>query len=132
MLVVPAAIALITPWAEMVATPVLLELHATARPVRTPPLASNVVAVACEVPTAVIGFGLRATVTDATGTGTTVIAEIPFFPSLVAVIVAPPAETALTMPVALTVATAGLLEDQVTSRPVSNWLIASLVSAESC
>ena len=104
----------------------------TARPVNTPPFASSVVAVACDVPTAVIEFGERATVTDATGTGITVIDDVPLFPSLVAVIVAPPTETAVTSPTPPTVATAVLLEDQLTARPVTTTLFASLVSAESC
>jgi hypothetical protein len=91
-----------------------------------------VVAEACAVPTAVIEFGERATVTEATGTGITVIDDVPLFPSLVAVIVAPPTETAVTSPTPSTVATAVLLEDQLTARPVTTTLFASLVSAESC
>jgi hypothetical protein len=91
-----------------------------------------VVAVACEVPTAVIEFGERETFTEATGTGSTVIDDVPVFPSLVAVIVAPPTETAVTRPELLTVATAVLFDDQLTTRPVSKTLFASLVSADSC
>jgi hypothetical protein len=80
----------------------------------------------------VIEFGERETVTDATGTGTTVIDDVPALPSLDAVIVAPPTETAVTSPAPFTVATAVLLEDQLTTRSVTTTLLASLVSAESC
>jgi hypothetical protein len=90
MLAVPTATALTTPWVETVATSVLLELHVTARPVNTAPFASSVTAAAWIVPTAVIEFGVKATVTDATGTGTTVIEADPVFPSLVALMVADP------------------------------------------
>jgi hypothetical protein len=132
MLAVPMATAVTSPAGETVATAVLDELHVTALPVNTPPFASNVVAVAWDVPTAVIEFGERATVTEATGTGITVIDDVPLFPSLVAVIVAPPTETAVTSPALFTVAIAVLLDDHVTNRPVSTLLLASLVSAESC
>ncbi len=58
------------------------------------------------------------TVTLATGTLVTVMVAEPLFPSLVAVIVAEPAATPVTKPLALTVATAGLLVAQVTARPL--------------
>jgi hypothetical protein len=102
---VPTETAVTTPVVETVATPVLSELQVTARPVSSPPLASRVVAVACAVSTAVIVPGTRATVTDATGIGTTVIVALPLFPSLVAVIVAVPGATAVTTPADDTVAT---------------------------
>ena len=75
------------------------------------------------------------TVTDATGTGAgalTVIADVPFLPSLEAVIVAFPAATAVTNPEAETVATVGLPELHVIVRPVSTLLLASRVTADSC
>src|SRR6266852_1910592 len=56
------------------------------------------------------------TLTDATGTGVTVIVAVPLCPSLVAVIVAVPAPTAVTRPLAFTVATAALLLTHVTKR----------------
>jgi len=127
MLAVPTVTAVTTPCAETVATAVLLELHVTARPVRTLLFASRVVAVACDVPTAVIELGVSATVTDATGTGTTVIVEVPECPSLVAVMVAPPTAIPVTSPEGLTVATAVLLEDQVMTRPLNTLLLMSLV-----
>src|SRR5205823_8644564 len=53
-------------------------------------------------------------------------------PSLVAVIVALPAPTAVTSPLALTVAALGLPELQVTVRPERTLLFASLSTAVSC
>ena len=72
-------------------------------------------------------------VTVVTGAGVTVIELVPVLVSLVAVIVTgPPATTAVTRPLASTVATALLLELQVTSRPLSTLPLASLVTAVSC
>jgi len=65
------------------------------------------------------------TLTDATGTGATVTVDDPLCPSLVAVIVAVPAPTAVTKPVALTVATATLSLAHVTARSVSGFPTAS-------
>src|SRR5215208_6655567 len=62
------------------------------------------------------------TATDATATCVTcltVTAALPLCPSLVAVIVAEPAVTAVTRPLAFTVATDVLVLDQVTARPAS-------------
>jgi hypothetical protein len=73
-----------------------------------------------------------ATVTLPTGIFVTVIADVPFLPSLVAVIVAVPAATPVTRPVELTVATVGSLEPHVTTRPVSTPPIESFVVAASC
>src|SRR2546425_4819961 len=56
----------------------------------------------------------------------TVMADVPLTVSDVAVIVAVPAVTPLTSPVPVTVATAGLLDAQVTVRPVSVLPFASL------
>ena len=75
------------------------------------------------------------TETEATGTGAgalTVIAAVPLFVSLNAVIVALPVATAVATPDAETVLIAGLLELQLTARPVSTLLFASRVTAESC
>src|SRR2546423_879600 len=62
----------------------------------------------------------------------TVMAEVPLFPSLVAVIVAEPGVTPDTSPAPLTVATAVLLLDQVTVRPESVLPLASFSVALSC
>jgi len=75
---------------------------------------------------------LGATVTDATGIVVTVTAAEPLLPSLVAVIVAEPPAFPVTSPLELTDATALLLEDQVTTRPVSGVPLASLGVALSC
>ena len=56
----------------------------------------------------------------------TVIEDVPFFPSLVAVITAVPVATAVTRPVDETVAIVGSADDQVTTRPVKVLLLMSL------
>jgi len=100
--------------------------------VSTLPLASSVVAVNCTVcPTCMLAeAGL--TTTEATGTEVTVIAAVPLFPSLVAVIVADPAATPLTSPFAETVATAGALLVHVTTRSLSGLSFASSGVAVTC
>src|SRR5438046_3706093 len=60
------------------------------------------------------------------------MADVPLWPSLVAVIVAEPATFAVTSPVLLTVATAVLLEAHVIVRPVRMLPLASLRVAVSC
>jgi len=132
MFAAPTATAVTTPWASTVATDVLLELHAIARPVRTLLLASRVVALACDVPTAVIELGDKLTVTVATGTGLTVSVALPVLVSLIAMICTDPALTAVTSPVAETVATAGLPVLHVTARPVRMLPEASRVVADAC
>jgi hypothetical protein len=84
------------------------------------------------VPTAVIEFGVSVTVTEATGTGVTVIEEDPVFPSLVAFIVAEPTACAVTSPFASTDAIVGSVDNQDTPRPVSVAPLASFVVAVSC
>jgi len=113
----------------------LLELQLITRPVRTLLFASRVTAENWAVaPTwrlAVAGD----TETDATGTGAgalTVIAAVPVFVSLNAVIVALPAAMPVTRPDAETVLTPVLLELQAITRPVSTLLFASRVTAVSC
>jgi hypothetical protein len=133
-LAVPTAIPLTTPCAETIATAVLLDAHVITRLVRVFPLASRVVAVACDVPTAVIDVGFKATVTVATGIGFTVIVAVgaELIDSLVAVTVAAPTPTAVTVagdPLADTVRTAVLLDTQVTVRPVSTLPLASFIVA---
>ena len=72
------------------------------------------------------------TVTEATGTLVTVMADVPLCPSLVAVIVAEPAATLVTSPLAETVATAALLVAQVTVRPLRAVPFASFGVAVNC
>jgi len=116
-----------------VSTAVLLELHVTVRPASAVPPASLGVAVSDWVVPAIIGVVTEDRPTDATGTGMTVMELVPVCPSLVAVMVTgPPAATAVTSPLASTVATAASFVDQVTVRPVSTLPSASRVSAVSC
>jgi hypothetical protein len=92
--------------------------HVTVRPVTTFPFASRRVAWSCTVfPTSTVAEeGDRVTV--ATGGGVTVTDDVPLFPSLVAVMVADPAATAVTKPLEDTVAMDALDVDQVILRPV--------------
>ena len=125
----PGAMAVTTPDEETVATPVLLELQVTVRPVRVFPLASRVVAVSVVVPPTMSVAEEGLTVTDATGRCVTVTLAVPLTPSDVAVIVAVPGARAVTTPAWETVATDSLLELQLTARPVSTLPFASRVVA---
>jgi hypothetical protein len=127
----PAPTAVTTPAGDTVASALLPELHVTLRPVRMLPDASRVVAVACVVWPRVMDVEASETVTIATGTGTTVIDEVPVFPSLVALIVALPSPTAVTKPLADTVAIDGASDNHVTVRPLKTLLLSSLVSPAS-
>ena len=129
MVAVPVVSVVTRPLLFTVATAVLLLLHETARPASTLFDASRVVAVACVVPPAITELAASDTLTLATGTAVTVITALPLRPSLVAVIVAVPVLTALTTPLALTVATAVLLLLHETARPVSTLFDASRVVA---
>ncbi len=61
----------------------------------------------------------------------TLIAAVPLWPSLVAVIIALPATTPVTSPLPLTLATAGLLVDQAVARPERTFPAESSVIAVS-
>jgi hypothetical protein len=129
MLADPIVTPVTIPIALTVATAVLSEDHAIVLPVITAPLASLVVAVACvDLPTPIVEDASD-TVTDATAVATTVTCANPLRPSLVAVMLAVPAPTAVTTPVLFTVATAALSDPQDTSRPVTITPFASLVVA---
>src|SRR5437016_5514215 len=118
------------PFARAIA--LLLDCQVTTRPVNGLPFASLGVAVSCTVlPTATPAVA-GVTVTDATGTGVTVMAAVPLWPSLVAVIVAEPATFAVTSPVPVTVATGVLVLAHVTERPVRMLPLASRRVAVSC
>src|SRR6266581_208663 len=128
----PSATPVTTPLADMVAI-VRFELaHATTRPVSTFPAASLVTAVSCTVPPTYRFGAAGLTVTAATGTRLTVTLVVPLCPSLVAVIVTAPAATPVTSPAADTVAIAGFELAHATTRPVSTFPAASLVTALSC
>src|SRR5204862_2842991 len=123
----PAATPLTSPVPLTVAADVLLLAQLTTRPDSGLPLASFGVAVSCTVCPPDPEADAALTVTELTGTGTldTVMLEVPLCPSLVAVIVAEPAVPPVTSPLPSTLATDGLLLDQVTARPVSGFPFAS-------
>ena len=111
----------------LTAATAVLELdHVTVRPESGFPPASLGVAVSCTVWPACTEAVAGVTSTDATGTGVTVIVEVPLLPSLVAVIVADPGVTPETRPLLLTAATTVLELDHVTVRPESGAPFASL------
>src|SRR5256886_2702544 len=128
----PAATPLTSPLPLTVAADVLLLCQVTVRPTSGLPFASLGVAVSWTLlpPDTVPDAGV--TVTEATGMCTTVMAEVPLFPSLVAVIVAEPAVTPVTSPVPFTPAADGLLLDHVIDRPTSGLPFASFSVAVSC
>ncbi len=128
----PGATAVTRPLPFTVARAVLLLPHVTARPASAFPLASFGVAVSCTVCPVVTLTDAGLTLTDATGTGVTVTADVPLCPSLVAVIVAEPGATAVTRPLPFTVARAVLLVPHVTTRPASAFPLASCGVAVSC
>src|SRR5207249_3216957 len=128
----PAATPVTRPLLLTVATAVLLLDQVMTRPVSVLPAESLVTAESCRVaPTATLadaGFTVR----DATGTAVTVMAAVPLLPSLVAVIVAEPTALLVTLPLALTVATAKSLVVHVTGRPASGPPAESRATAVSC
>src|SRR5574341_637029 len=128
----PAATPVTTPVALTVATDGSALVQATMRPVRMLFPASRVVAERASVrPTYTLPVP-GATVTEATGLFTTVMAAVPTWPSLMALIVAGPTAFAVTSPEAFTEAAAGLLLAQLITRPVSATPLASLGTAVSC
>jgi hypothetical protein len=128
----PAATPVTSPLAETVAMADALLAQVTTRPASGLPLASWGVAVSCTVcPTCTLAVA-GVTATEATGTFVTVIAAVPFWPSLLAVIVAVAGVPAVTRPFPLTVATAALLVAHVTVRPVRGLPLASFGVAVSC
>jgi hypothetical protein len=142
---VPCPAAVTKPEADTVSTPVLLEAQVTNRPVRTLLFASRITALSCCVPPTTIGVVGADNVTVATGGGgaglTTISGVVALTDSLVAVIVAVPGPAAVTDIVAplpmlteldpLSASTAGLLDTQVTVRPLSVAPPASLGAAVS-
>src|SRR5439155_57929 len=116
----PAATPVTSPLPFTVANAVALLDQVTTRPGRGVPFASLGVAVSWTVLPASTLAEAGVTVTEATGTtgtSTTVMAEVPVLPSLVAVIVAGPAARPVTSPRPFTVANAVASLDQVTGRP---------------
>src|SRR5436309_1374696 len=128
----PPAAPVTSPLPLTVATAVLLLAQLTARPDNGLPFASLGVAASCTVWPTCTDADAGLTATDATGTLVTKSAAVPLFPSLVAVSVAAPTATPVACPAPFTVATAGLLLDQVTVRPPSGLPNASRVIAAYC
>src|SRR5213592_664091 len=128
----PVARPVTSPLPLTVATDGLELDQLTARPESVLPLASLSVAASCCVwPTWIVAdAGVRAT--EATGTFVTVIEEVPLCPSLVAVIIADPAATAVARPLAFTVATEAFELAQVTIRPDRAFPLPSFGVAVSC
>jgi hypothetical protein len=114
----------------------LLETQLTVRPVSVLLFTSRGKAVRTCVPPTTIGVVGDERLTVVTETGLTVITGVvAVFDSLVPVIVAVPVPTAVTVaeePLALTVRTAVLLDNQVMVRPVSTLSFASFVTAVNC
>lgn len=132
---VPSFTPVTTPVDDTVALLVSLDTQVTTRPVSIWPFASRSVAVSATVFPFLTDADDGVTVTVATGSGaaaTTVMLDVPDFPSLVAVIVAVPGATACTNPLTDTVATAELLVVQLTARPLSGLPSKSFGVAVSC
>src|SRR5258708_1681550 len=122
----PAILPLTRPFASTVAIVASLVCHVTVRPVSGLPFASFGVAVSCRLALTRMLEDAGVTVTDATGMGVTVTADVPLLPSAVAVIVSgPPPPFAATTPFVSTVAMVVSLVCQVTVRPVSGLPLAS-------
>src|SRR6185437_7396270 len=116
---------------SIVANDVGVTDHVTVRPVNVLPFASFVVAVRVVVRCSTTDGLEGEIVTVATGIGLTVMADVPFFPSLAPVIVALPAATPRTSPFASTEAIVGALDDHVTARLRSTFPAESFVVAVS-
>jgi hypothetical protein len=125
----PAPTAWMSPLAWIVATALLEDCHATARPESTLPPASFRVAVACAVcPTEAL-VGLIETTTVATAAcegGATTSVAWPTTPSLVALTIAFPTVSAATTPESLTVAVEGFDVDHTNGRSLRTFPFASL------
>src|SRR5438552_10363658 len=115
----PAAPPVTSPVALTEARLGALLAQVTTRPLSGLPRESCGVAVSRTVAPTKIPASAGVTVTVATDTFVTVMADVPFIPSLVAVIVADPAAPPVTSPVPLTEARLGALLAQVTTRPLS-------------
>src|SRR5437764_9359488 len=113
----PAATPVTSPLPFTLAIVLSLDVQVITRPVNGLPLASLGVALSCTIcPVATLAVA-GATVTVATGTGATVIRAVPLFPSLVAMIVAEPAASALTTPLPSPAPAVVLFEDHDTAGP---------------
>ena len=116
MVAVPGATAVTTPVDVTVATDASLVDQRTTRPTRGLPDASSGCASSCAACPTTSDCEDGFTWTEATGTADTVTDAGALLPSAEAVMSAPPGESAVTRPLALTVAIPGLLLDQVIGR----------------
>src|SRR6266704_792413 len=128
----PVATPVTSPLPFTVATPGASVDQVIALPESGLPLASSGVAVSCCVVPMNTEADAGLTLTDATGTGFTMIAALALFPSLVAVILAEPTPAPVTRPLAFTVATLAASVDQMIARPESGLPLASSGVAVSC
>ena len=126
----PVPTARTSPPDDTVATFRLLDVHATERPFKSPPVASRMIAVSACVPPTSRPAAAGVTVTLATGAADTVTWADPSWPSLLAVMVVEPGAMPRTTPVEVTVAAAPLEEDHDVVRPVSTLPDASRADAE--
>lgn len=92
-------------------------------------MALGVSCVFCPIP---IDADVGDTATEPTGVGPTVIEDEPDCPPIVAVSLSVPTATAVTSPLAETVATEAVALDQVTARPLRAFPLASYAVAVSC
>jgi len=129
---VPGEIAVTVPLDDTVATAVFDDDHATTRPVNVVPAASRVIADACVLVPTTMALAPSETLTDATGGTITVTVAVPDRDSLVAVMSAVPADTAVTTPLLDTVATALFDVVHVTGRADNTLPAASRVTAVAC
>src|SRR2546425_874971 len=128
----PATTPVTSPLPLTAATAPLPHAHVTPPPDSGLPLASCSVTDSCTVLPAATVAAAGLTETKATATGPTITAAAPVCPSLIAVIVAAPIATPVTMPLLFTVAYAPLVEAHVTTRPASGAPLASCGVAVSC
>jgi len=128
----PTALVVTKPLALTAATAALFDAQVTTRPASGPPVESLGTAVSCvDLPTVIVADE-GVTVTEATGARVTVRVAVADRLSLVATIVVLPVDTPTPRPLALTVATAGLLLTQVTTRPASGLPAESNGAAMNC
>src|SRR6267142_1940300 len=129
----PTATLITSPLGVTFATVESLDAHVITRPFSGSPAESRAVATNAAVTPGYSVAAVGVTVTAATCTGMTLIVAVRLWPSLVAVIVTgSPIVMPVTRPVALTVATAESLVDQLMIRPVRGSPGASVGVAVSC
>ena len=132
MVTVPAATAVTTPLALMVATAASPVAQVTVRPGSAAPCAFTGVAASCTVPPTMTELLAGETTTALTGTATTVTVAVSLTPSAVAITLADPAPTPVTSPVLETSATPWAVDVHTTIRSVSSAPLGSRTTLVSC